>query len=337
MRVSQQTRRHRDRRRSVQLIDLAPGPEELLEDAIVGLTGFTKTLPGKHLYDELGSWLYEQVCGAPEYYPARAELAVTREHAAEIAAVCGHGVTLVELGSGTSLKTRELLPHLQAPAAYVPVDISRAPLLTAAEGLAFEFPRLPVFPICADFTRRLPPIEFGRQRTIVYMAGGTLGGLRDAEAVDLLRRSSRMVGPDGGVLIGVEAAVDPAVAVRAREDPRGLHAAFNLNVLTRLGRELGADFDVSGFRHRAVYAAAHGRVEMQLVSLRDQIVHLGPYSIDVAEDEAICTGVAHCYEPLRLAAIVAAAGLRVHQTWQNAAAGPVCVHYLKPCGERLMA
>lgn len=333
MRVSQQTRQHRSHRRTVQLVDLQPGADEFFEDALTGLTAFAKkSVPGKYLYDDLGSWLYAQICALPGYSPMRAELAISRRHAPAIAAAIGRGATLIELGAGAGANFRELAPHLRSLAAYVPVDISRAPLLTGAESLAFEHPRLPVIPVCADFTRPLPPLELGAERTVVSLAGATLGGLDDAEAVLLLRRLTRVVGPTGGLLVGVDHTRDPELLGHACNDPQGLTAAFHLNLLPRLNRELGADFDVAGFRHRAALCAADGRVETHLVCLRDQVVHLGPYSIDVAEGETIRTDSATKHTPMHFAALVAAAGLRVHESWSGAGPGDFRLYFLKSSG-----
>lgn len=316
MRVSNLARQRRQRR-SVQLLDLAPPAGDFLADALAGLTAADKTLPCKYLYDDLGSWLFEQICELPEYYLTRTELAITRAHAAELAAVCGLGVAFVELGSGSSTKTRLLLRHLRAPAAYVPVDISRVHLLTSAESLAFEFPRLPIFPVCADFTRPLPTLEFGADRTVVYFPGSTLGNFTETEAVALLRNLVALMGDDGGLLIGLDLDKDPEILIPAYNDSRGVTAAFNLNLLARLNRELGADFDLDKFRHRAIYNKDAHRMEMHLVSLRDQTVRVGSHAIRFRDGEHIRSEYSHKFSREQFSALADAAGLHVRQVWSD--------------------
>lgn len=329
MRVSNQARL-RSRRRSVQLLDLAPPAGDFLADTLAGLgAAGQKTLPCKYLYDDLGSWLFEQICDLPEYYLTRTELAITRAHAGELAAVCGLGVAFVELGSGSSTKTRLLLHHLRAPAAYVPVDISRVHLLTAAEALAYEFPRLPIFPVCADFTRPLPPLELGADRTVLYFPGSTLGNFTETEAVTLLRNLVEHIGPDGGLIVGIDLDKDPGILERAYNDSRGVTAAFNLNILSRINRELGADFDQGAFFHRAIYNPDLRRIEMHLVSRRPQTVRVGLRAIHFADGESIRSECSHKYSREQFSALAAAAGLRIRQIWSDPD-GLFSVQYLTP-------
>lgn len=318
MRVSQRNNTaFRARRRSVQLLDLAPAAGDFQEDVIAGLSGDDKTLPCKYLYDDLGSWLFEQICELPEYYLTRTELAITRDHAAEIATACGLGVAFLELGSGSSLKTRAVLQHLRHPVAYVPVDISRVHLLTSAESLAYEFPRLPIFPVCADFTRPLPPLELGADRTIVYFPGSTIGNFTEAEAVALLRTLAHYIGPRGGMIVGVDLAKETTILEHAYNDSRGVTAAFNLNLLVRLNRELGADFDLDAFRHIAIHNPFESRVEMHLISRKRQTVRLGGHTFLFRDGESIRTEYSHKYSRDHFASLAAAAGLRVRQVWTD--------------------
>lgn len=329
MRVSSQPKQHRLRRRSVQLLDIAPAADDLLAEALAGLTAPEKSLPCKYLYDDLGSWLFEQICELPEYYLTRAELAITRAHAAEMAAVCGLGVAFIELGSGSSLKTRLLLHQLRSPVAYIPLDISRVHLLTSAESLAFEFPRLPIFPVCADFTRPLPDLQLGADRTILYFPGSTIGSYTETEAIALLRNLVAHTGDTGGLLVGIDLAKDPETLERAYNDARGVTAAFNLNVLVRLNRELGADFDLDAFHHRATFNPDAHRVEMHLVSRRRQTVRLGPSTLEFADGESIRTEYSHKWTLEQFSALAAAAGLRVRQAWTDPEAS-FSVQYLTP-------
>lgn len=316
-------------RRSVQLIDLAPPAADLRADALAGLSAPQKYLPCKYLYDDLGSWLFEQICELPEYYPTRTELAITRAHAAELAAVCGPGCALLEFGSGSSVKTRILLEHLSHPAAYVPIDISRVHLLTAAEALAFDYPRVPILPVCGDFTREIPPLDLGERRTVVYFPGSTIGNFVEDEAVALLRGIAARVGPGGGLLIGVDLQKDAKLLHAAYNDARGVTAAFNLNLLSRLNRELGADFDLDAFAHLAVYDPAAARIEMRLVSRYDQVVRIDGRPLVFAAGEHILSEYAHKYTREGFAALAARAGLQVRQVWTDPAE-LFSVQYLTP-------
>ncbi|MBL9107567.1 MAG: L-histidine N(alpha)-methyltransferase [Myxococcales bacterium] len=318
MRVSQRNNTaFRARRRSVQLLDLAPAAGDFQSDVIAGLAGGDRTLPCKYLYDDLGSWLFEQICELPEYYLTRTELQITRDHAAEMASACGLGVAFLELGSGSSLKTRIVLQHLRHPVAYVPVDISRVHLLTSSESLAYEFPRLPIFPVCADFTQPFPPLELGAERTVVYFPGSTIGNFIESEAVALLRNLAGYIGPRGGMLVGVDLAKDPAILERAYNDSRGVTAAFNLNLLVRINRELGADFDLDAWRHVAIHNPGESRIEMHLVSRRHQTVRLGGHSFVFRDGETIRSEYSHKYSRDHFAGLAAAAGLRVRQVWTD--------------------
>lgn len=302
------------------LIDLAPAPADLRRDVLAGLSQAPRALPCKYFYDDHGSRLFDRICALPEYYPTRTELAISRHHAAEMATACGPRTLLVELGSGSSTKTRVLLDHLREPAAYVPVDIARDFLRASAGDLARAYPGLPVLPVCADFTRpfsvpadRLPHAR----RTVVYFPGSTIGNFTAPEATALLRNIAALIGDDGGLLIGVDLRKDPAVLERAYNDASGVTAAFNLNLLARINRELAADFALEHFRHRAIYDRDAGRIEMQLHSQRDQAVHIAGHRFDFAAGEVLRTEYSHKYSLEGFAELAAAAGLAVRQVWRD--------------------
>jgi dimethylhistidine N-methyltransferase len=302
------------------LLDLAPAADDLRRDVLDGLAQQPRSVPCKYFYDDHGSRLFDQICGLPEYYPTRTELAISRQYAAEMATACGPHTLLIELGSGCSTKTRVLLDHLRDPAAYVPVDIARDFLKSAAGELARAYPRLPVLPVCADFTRpftvpadRLP----AARRTVVYFPGSTIGNFTAPEATELLANIAALIGDGGGLLIGVDLRKDPAVLERAYNDTRGVTAAFNLNLLTRINRELGADFRGEHFRHRAIYDADAGRIEMQLHSTRAQTVHIDGHSFEFAAGEALRTEYSHKYSLEQFSGLAAAAGLSVRQVWSD--------------------
>lgn len=309
-------------RRALPLIDLAPVADDLLRDALAGLTRPAKTLPCKYFYDDLGSDLFDQICALPEYYPTRTELAISRQHAAEMATACGPHVRLLELGSGSSTKTRVLLDHLRSPAAYLPVDIARDFLRASANAIAAAYPELPVQPVCADFTGPLAEPLAGHhtlsaRRTIVYFPGSTIGNFADPDAVALLTNIAALLGDHGGLLIGVDLRKDIATLERAYNDSQGVTAAFNKNLLVRLNRELAADFAVEQFTHHAHYDREFGRIEMQLISRRAQQVHLAGHRIAFREDEPIVTEHSHKYTLTGFAALAAAANLHVRQVWTD--------------------
>jgi dimethylhistidine N-methyltransferase len=288
-------------------------------DVVAGLSAHPKTLPCKYFYDEEGCRLFDRICDVPEYYPTRTELGIMRAHAREMVSLFGPDPQLVELGSGSSLKTRLLLNQLPHLGGYIPVDISRDYLRRSREELAREYPRLNVTPVCTDYS--LPfslPREARRgARTIVYFPGSTLGNLRPSEARAFLARMSNLAGPSGGMLIGVDLKKDVATLEAAYNDAEGVTAAFNLNLLDRINRELGADFDVSRFAHRSVYNAEHGRIEMHLVSRAAQSVHIGDRVFDFESDESITTEYSYKYSLDDFRALAAASGWTMRRTWTD--------------------
>jgi dimethylhistidine N-methyltransferase len=294
---------------------------EFLDDVLAGLSRRDKHLPCKHFYDERGSQLFEEICELPEYYPTRCELAILQAHAADMADRLGPGCVLIEFGSGSSRKTRLLLDHLAGPVTYVPVDISRDFLLASANRLAGDYPHVSIVPQCADFARpfRLPASLRPEARRVVYFSGSTIGNFGPAEAHRLLRQIARLVGPGGGLLIGVDLKKDRAILEPAYDDAQAVTAAFNLNLLARINRELGADFVLDRFRHRAFYNEPHGRIEMHLVSLESQTVHLAGHCFHLAPGETICTEYSHKYSLVEFASLAQGAGLGVRDVWTDEA------------------
>ena len=290
------------------------------EDVIGGLSQPQKALPPKYFYDAEGSRLFDRICRLPEYYPTRAELALTRSHLADIARFAGRRCELVEYGSGASLKTRLLLRALR-PAAYVPVDISEHALASAARRLAREFGWLHIFAVVGDFSQplRLPVFRprAGRRR-VVYFPGSTIGNLDLQEAQAFLSMSRAQVGAGGAMLIGVDLKKDAQLLHAAYNDARGVTARFNLNLLRRVNRELGADFDLRRFRHYAFYNAGLGRIEMHLVSLARQRVRLGRHRFAFERGETIHTENSYKYSVAEFRALAAEAGFRTARAWQDA-------------------
>ena len=283
-----------------------------LEDVIAGLSLPQKTLPPKYFYDDAGSRLFERICRLPEYYLTRAELTLTRKNIASIARFAGKGCELIEYGSGESLKTRLLIRALR-PAAYLPVDISEAALRGARERLSREFPWLEIVPVNGDFSR---PIELprARARRVVYFPGSTVGNLTPGEAHGFL---SMTRGQARRMLVGVDLRKDANVLHAAYNDSRGVTAAFNLNLLARINRELGADFDLKRFAHYAFYNAAAGRIEMHLVSLRTQTVRLGRHRFAFDAGESIHTENSYKYSIEGFRALAAQAGFSARRTWTD--------------------
>jgi dimethylhistidine N-methyltransferase len=296
-----------------------PDAAGFLADALAGLRRPRKELPCKYLYDAAGSALFDAICETPEYYPTRTELAIMRAHAGEMGTLLGPGCQVIEFGSGSGVKTRLLLRHLPRPAAYVPVDISADHLRRSARELATRFPEVEVHPVAADFTRpfEVPEPAMAMRRRVVYFPGSTVGNFGPAEALALLRDIAGLCGPGGALLIGVDLKKDPAVLNAAYNDAAGVTAAFNLNLLARMNRELGADFDVSAFRHRAFYNEAAGRVEMHLASSRDQTAHVGGHPIPFAAGETIHTENSYKYAPDEFEKLASRAGLRLVTLWTD--------------------
>ena len=303
----------------VAVSDQAPRTDSFRAEVLRGLGRAQKELPCKYFYDERGSQLFEEICGLDEYYPTRTELAIMEEHAGEMADRLGRGCLLVEYGSGSSVKTRLLLEHLEGPAAYVPLDISREHLEKSAAALAARFPHVEVRPVCADFTRpvRLPVPRRRPARRAVYFPGSTVGNFGPSQAVELLEGMARLCGKGGGLLIGVDLKKDRATLEPAYNDARGVTAAFNLNLLARINRELGGDFDLSRFRHHAPYNARCGRIEMHLISLRPQTAHIGGVPFRFAEGESVRTECSYKYSPDDFRALAARAGWTVRDVWTD--------------------
>jgi L-histidine Nalpha-methyltransferase len=292
---------------------------QFMQDAIAGLSAHPKRLPPKYFYDERGAGLFEEITKLPEYYLTRSELAIMDRHAREMARAIGPMCRLVEFGSGSSTKVRLLLRHLPAPSAYLPVDICREQLIDSAERLIRDFPDLAVIPVCADFSRPfdLPSTPLPFLSTVVYFPGSTIGNLEPEEVRSLFRRVARMVGPGGGFLVGVDLRKDAAVLEAAYNDAQGVTEAFNLNLITRLQRELGADARPERFSHLAWYNEARGRIEMHLVSRIDQSIRLNGSIVHLQPGETIHTESSYKYEPDGLNAWAAEAGMDRAGFWTD--------------------
>jgi len=305
--------------RPVRLLDLYPPRADFRQDALNGLRREEKAISPKYFYDAEGSRLFDAITELPEYYLTRTELAIMDQSMGELSRRVGPGVSVIEFGAGSGLKTRRLLAGLRDPFAYVPVDISRDYLLDCAEAIAADFPSIEVLPVCADFTRpfELPVPEPLPLRNLVYFPGSTIGNFTAPQAQHLLRVMYEEAGEGGALLIGVDLRKDPEILERAYNDGAGVTAAFNLNLLSRMNRELGADFDLSLFAHEACWNGNEGRMEMRLRSLAGQSVRLCGETIRFAEGEAILTEYSHKYGPGEFAGLAAGAGFSVEKVWTD--------------------
>ena len=316
-------------RACVSFLDLKPDSSSFLQDVIEGLSRPRKELSPKYFYDERGSALFEAICELPEYYPTRTEMAIMREHVGEMADRLGPGCLLIEYGSGSGRKTRVLIAAL-SPVAYMPIDIAREQLARSASELAHDFPELRVLAVCADYSRPLALPADARtaaRRRVVYFPGSTIGNFTLSEAREFLREARVTVGTGGAMLVGVDLKKDEALLNAAYNDAQGVTAAFNLNLLTRINRELGADFDLTAFHHRAFYHAAMSRIEMHLVSGKQQTVTVAGHRFEFSAGETIHTENSCKYSVDEFQALAHSAGFVAEQCWTDPA-GLFAVHYL---------
>ena len=309
--------------------DLRPDAGSFLDDVLAGLARPRKELPPRYFYDERGCELFEAICETPEYYLTRAETALMRQRAGDMARRLGPDCEVVEYGSGSGRKTRILLEALE-PVAYVAVDIAREQLRATASEFAREFPRLVVVAVCADYARplTLPPLNTVKaRRRVVYFPGSTVGNFTPDDAADFLGNVRELVGPGGGLLVGVDLKKAPARLNAAYNDARGVTAEFNLNLLRRINREFGADFDLAAFRHQAFYNEPLGRVEMHLLSLKAQQVTIRGRAIRFSAGETIHTENSCKYTVAEFQALAHVKGFDPVECWTDA--DPLFgIHYL---------
>ena len=308
--------RERPRARAFELRSAFKGgfsPTSFRDDVVAGLSLPQKSLPPKYFYDAAGSRLFARICRLPEYYVTRAELALTRANLAAIARFAGRGCQLIEYGSGEGIKSRLVIRALR-PAMYVPIDISESALEAASRRLEREFPWLRVAPLVGDFSRPLE-IPLLKKPRVVYFPGSTIGNLTPDEAYAFLSMSR---GVAARMLVGVDLKKDPALLHAAYNDAAGITAQFNLNLLARINRELGADFDPRRFSHYAFYNAALGRIEMHLVSLERQRVRIGRHRFGFERGESIHTENSYKYSVGEFRALAGRAGFEGKKVWLDA-------------------
>lgn len=293
--------------------------EAFRRDVLDGLSRPTKTLPARWLYDDRGSELFEEITKAPEYYPTRTETAILVANAGRIADLFGPEAVILEYGAGAGIKTEIVLAALDRPGLYVPIDISGDFLKASAERIRARFPELAVEPVTADFTADfdlpgdLP--ETGRRGG--FFPGSTIGNLDEREATAFLKRMRRHVGRGGVAVIGCDLKKDVATLVAAYDDAAGVTAAFNLNILTRINRELGADIPVESFAHEARWNPTTSAIEMHLVARQPVRFSIDGRTFAMAEGETIHTENSRKYDVEGLAALVEAAGWRMDAVWSD--------------------
>lgn len=286
-------------------------------DVHAGLSQKQKAIPARWFYDATGSALFEDITALPEYYPTRSETDLLGRYAAEMAAAIGPGRAVVELGSGSSTKTPLLLDAIR-PAAYVPVDISGDFLRDSAETLAARFPGLAIYPVEADFTQRVAlPREICALPKLGFFPGSTIGNMVARTAIDLLRNWREALGDGSLMLIGVDRIKDIGVLERAYDDPAGVTAAFNLNLLERINRELGGDIAVDNFTHRAVWDDVHARIEMHLVAACDMEFTIDGRRYHMARGETIHSENSHKYGARDANLLLRAGGWTPLATWDD--------------------
>ena len=305
------------RHRRAAYIDLGHARDDFRADVLAGLARAEKQLSAKYFYDARGSKLFDRITELPEYYPTRTELGILRDHADDIAELAGPQTTVVEFGAGSSIKIRLLLDAVDAQA-FVPIDISGEHLREAADVLAIDYPGTDVLAVCADFTRPIElPDEVPAENRLGFFPGSTIGNFTPAEAEKFLRQCAALLGPGSGLVIGVDLKKDVQLLHDAYNDAAGVTAAFNLNLLARINRELHGTFDLRAFRHKAFYNEGEGRIEMHIESLCDQTVHVAGAQVPFRNGETIHTENSCKYTVTEFQALAAESGYEPVAVWTD--------------------
>lgn len=305
--------------RSITLHDLEPNLEDFQDAVIFGLTQDKKQLPCKFFYDQAGSKIFDQICELDEYYPTRTEIAILQSCAEEIAKLAGEKPLLVEYGSGSSVKVRTLIDSLN-PAAYVPIDISRDHLVESAENFASDYPEMEVIAVCADYSDDflLPQlVTEDYNRKVAFFPGSSLGNFTPDQGLKFLKRVSSQLSVEDTFVIGLDLIKDRAVLHAAYNDEKGVTAAFNLNLLARINKELDGNFDLDQFVHKAHYNEAHDRIEMHIESLTEQQVQVGETEFAFKSGETIHTENSHKYDIADFQKMAKSAGFQPVKVWTD--------------------
>lgn len=295
-------------------IDKATALEKFKADVIEGLSKKEKTLPCKYFYDERGSDLFEKITTLEEYYPTRTELAIMEANIDAMAKALGDDVTLIEFGSGSSMKTELLLSHARIKS-YIPIDIAEDALLASADRLRSLHPSLTVQPVVADYTEYVTLPAHEGTRNVIYFPGSTIGNFTPEEAHDFLSRMRDLMGDNGALLIGIDLKKDIGVLERAYNDVQGVTAEFNLNLIDRINSELRPEPPLDGFEHMAIYNEREGRIEMRLISQREQEVSVGGAKLHFEAGEAITTEYSYKYALPDFVELAARSDLSLKSSW----------------------
>lgn len=310
-----------DHPRTARHAALVASPEKsaFLAETIAGLSKSPRSLPCKFFYDARGAQLFKKICELPEYYITRTELKILRLHADEMADRLGENIELIGLGTGAGTKTKILLEKLHDPAVYISIDISNEQLQKSTARFRQMFPKLEILPIAADYLEpfELPLPRKLSSRSVVYFPGSTIGNFDPSDATEFLRRLVDLCGQDGGLLIGVDLQKDKSIIEAAYNDSQGVTAQFNLNLLERANRELGADFDLNKWQHRAIYNSDEGRIEIYLISQCEQQVHFEDRQFVFGAGEKILTEYSYKHTPEGFVALAAKAGFEFEKLWTD--------------------
>ena len=274
--------------------------ENEIENIVLeGLSRPDKMLPSKLFYDKKGSKLFDEITRLPEYYPTRTEMKIMEDNISQIGKLLGEGTVLVELGSGSSKKIRLLLDNIPGLAAYIPIDISEEHLLNSVDKLSRDYPELEIIPLHADYTRTiiLPELPMPYDHISAFYPGSTIGNFRPIEAKNFLRRVARLIGRNGGMIIGVDLKKDKNILEAAYNDSKGVTAEFNLNILCHINDKTGSDFNTENFKHLAFYNSEQGRIEMHLISLSDQQININGTALQLRRGDDILTEYSYKYTP----------------------------------------
>ena len=290
-----------------------------LDDVIKGFSLAQKQLSPKYFYDEFGAKIFERICTTPEYYPTRTETMIIKNNVAEIARKIGPNATLIEYGSGALEKVKIILEALEKPSALVPFDISKEQLKVAAKKIKTEFPHLNVLPISGDFTKplKLPKALLNAEKQVAFFPGSTIGNFEKEGAIDFLKSVKATVGENGLMLIGVDLQKDRNTILKAYNDEAGVTSEFNKNILIRINRELGGNFNLNDFEHIASYNEEYHRVEMHLRSLAVQTVCISGIKFSFDLNETIHTENCYKYTSKSFSNLVEAAGFFPADSWTD--------------------
>ena len=297
----------------------AVAKENFREEVTTGLSKSPRQLPCKFFYDERGAQLFQEICELPEYYITRTEIEILRLRGAEMATALGPQIELIGLGTGAGTKTRILLEELHDPIVYLPIDISKEQLEKSSARFREMFPTLQVLPVCADYLEpfELPLPRKLSSRSVIYFPGSTIGNFEPEVAEEFLARMVELAGEGGGLLIGVDLQKDRAVLESAYNDRAGVTAQFNKNLLARINRELGADFDLNRWHHHAIYNSTEGRIEIYLISETEQTVRIGAREFQFRAGEEILTEYSYKHSIAGFIELARRAGFHFEQVWTD--------------------